>query len=474
MVANQTATIPNEIAPELAIVQKAPSLPRSILEMNENQFDRLKILSKVVSDSQLSYAKMGSTKLSALDVMLVMLKGLSLGINEMAALDLIDLIQGKPALKPQGMLALIYNSGEVEYMHFTDENETAIVTVKRRGMPEHIERFSMDDANRMTTNEWVNGQKTTIPLSQKDNWKKQPAVMRKWRAVSAMARVIFSDIIQGMYTTDEVADMIDDSAGKLVTVKAGNNGKGKAQSQPVETPISDVLDQPETKVSENGEPIQETPEPAKAAWATEENLNKLLKSINDKKGDDLTLAQMAGFAGISDALNLDEWNTTFASGKQAGNAITGAYDDMQKELAKLPPATPKGQPEAPIQTKSDLIAAAAAQAEQTSKALNGVPETPKFNPDKAHPILSVTQGRYSNTGRQSFAEFRTEHGPVRLYGMTEALGKVDNLPEGFIENLKAATKFTDLGCMISFQWEMAKNGEYATVKAGTINTDIPF
>lgn len=232
------------------------------------------------------------------------------------------------------------------------------------------------------------------------------------------------------------------------------------------------------------EPGRSEGDEPKLRWATSHDilhdlLDRVIKLKQDKS---LTISKIGQLVGMNeiDALDYKKWDAKFPTGKEAGNAIAAAYD---AEMAQQKPATPKAQstlvepspePEAPIQTKSDLIAAAAAQAEQTSKALNGVPETPKFNPDKAHTILSVTQGRYSNTGRQSFAEFRTEHGPVRLYGMTEALGKVDNLPEGFIENLKAATKFTDLGCMISFQWEMAKNGEYATVKAGTINTDIPF
>lgn len=215
----QTTTTPANIIANPAAVKSSSLLPRSIFDMNRDQVDRLMMLADVIAGSQLSYSKMGKTKLSKGDVALVMLKGLSVGLTEMAALDLIDLIVGKPALKPQGMLALIYDSGELESIRFEDDGNCALVTVKRKGMPEHVERFSMDDAARMKTTEWDNGagSSRTIPLSEKSNWKQQPAVMRKWRAVSAMARIIFPDIIQGMYTPEELdPNLVVDEDGNVI------------------------------------------------------------------------------------------------------------------------------------------------------------------------------------------------------------------------------------------------------------------
>ena len=43
-----------------------------------------------------------------------------------------------------------------------------------------------------------------LGLADKDNWRKQPKVMRKWRAVAACARVVFSDVITGLYTPEEM------------------------------------------------------------------------------------------------------------------------------------------------------------------------------------------------------------------------------------------------------------------------------
>ena len=123
----------------------------------------------------------------------VLLKGRELGLAPMQSFDSIDVIQGKPTLKPQAMLALIYSSPSCELVEFGDcTTEAATVTMKRRGSPPHSETFMMTDAK-------------ALGLATKDNWKKQPAVMLRWRAVAACARVVFPDVIQGMYTPEEIS-----------------------------------------------------------------------------------------------------------------------------------------------------------------------------------------------------------------------------------------------------------------------------
>lgn len=122
----------------------------------------------------------------------VLLKGRELGLAPMQSFDSIDVIQGKPTLKPQAMLALIYSSNNFgSFQVDSSDSRAATVTMSRRGSDPHSETFTMDDAK-------------TLGLAGKDNWKKQPATMLKWRAVSACARVVFPDVIQGMYTPEEI------------------------------------------------------------------------------------------------------------------------------------------------------------------------------------------------------------------------------------------------------------------------------
>lgn len=115
-----------------------------------------------------------------------------LGIDMWQGFNGINVIQGKPTVSPQLMLGLINRSGQIEDMVITATADAATVTMKRRGRTPHTEVFSIKDA-------------AAQGLTGKDNYKKQPAVMLKWRAVAACARVVFPDIIMGLYTTEELA-----------------------------------------------------------------------------------------------------------------------------------------------------------------------------------------------------------------------------------------------------------------------------
>jgi len=194
-------------------------LPRSILHMTEEQFGRLQTLAKYIAKSQLAFVKNGSNPLTEGDIMMIFLEGLSLGLTEMAALKSIDLIKGKPALDPQGMLALCYNSNELEDIQFDANDERCIVTVKRKGKSPHTTRFGVEEATRYQTTEWRNGQQVNISLMESRNYKIQPKVMFQWRALAANLRVTFSDKILGLYTQEELgADVNVDESGRMTII----------------------------------------------------------------------------------------------------------------------------------------------------------------------------------------------------------------------------------------------------------------
>ena len=136
--------------------------------------------------------------------MAIILTGRELSIPMMTALNNIQVIQGKVTVPPQMMLALINRTGECEEIKITDDGKAAHCTMKRKGRAAHTESFSSEDADRFMTSEGYGDNKRTIPLSQKHNWKSQPRTMRKWRAVAACARVVFPDVITGLYTAEEM------------------------------------------------------------------------------------------------------------------------------------------------------------------------------------------------------------------------------------------------------------------------------
>lgn len=138
----------------------------------------------------------------------IILKGRELGLEPMAALNGITVIQGKPTVSPQLMLSLINASGLLEDLKIESTDQGASVTMKRRGRTPHTERFGPREAQAMQ-------------LSGKDNYKKQPGTMYKWRAVAACARVVFPDVIDGLYTPEEMgAEVTVNDDGDMEVLEA--------------------------------------------------------------------------------------------------------------------------------------------------------------------------------------------------------------------------------------------------------------
>lgn len=121
----------------------------------------------------------------------IALTGRELGIGMMEAIRGINVIQGKPSVSPQLMLALAIRTGQLESYSMNIQNGDAVVVIKRKGWPEHRVTFGPKEAS-------------ALQLSGKDNYKKQPTVMYKWRALAEALRFTFPDAVSGIYTFDEM------------------------------------------------------------------------------------------------------------------------------------------------------------------------------------------------------------------------------------------------------------------------------
>lgn len=137
--------------------------------------------------------------------MAIMLKGYELGLGLTASFEFIDIIQGKPSLKPRGMLALLHGHpecAEIKVEDIADKQgnpQACRVTMKRRNGFEYTVEFSMKDAEK-------------AQLIKKDGgWDKYPANMLRWRALGFCADVVFPDITGGMKRADELgADLTEE------------------------------------------------------------------------------------------------------------------------------------------------------------------------------------------------------------------------------------------------------------------------
>lgn len=143
---------------------------------------------------------------------IVMLKGNELGFGLTGGFEFIHIIEGKPSLSPQGALALIYRSGELENLEIKDlvdpktkAPSRCVVTMKRKNGFEYTVEFSMDDAKRAGV------------VRPSSNWEKYPANMLRWRAVGYCADVVFPDITGGMYRPEELGAVVDPEDDPIIT-----------------------------------------------------------------------------------------------------------------------------------------------------------------------------------------------------------------------------------------------------------------
>lgn len=153
--------------------------------------------------------------------MAIILLGRELSVAPWQAISTINVIDGKPTISPQLMLALIEASGQSEDMKITDDGNTCTVIMTRKGRSPHTETFSMQDA-------------VALNLDGKYNWKQQPKTMRKWRTVAACARVVYPDVILGLYTPEEMgADVTVSDSGEMSIVDVPRHAPVATNSPPV-------------------------------------------------------------------------------------------------------------------------------------------------------------------------------------------------------------------------------------------------
>jgi hypothetical protein len=153
-----------------------------------------------------------------------MQKGRELGIPPMEAMSSINVIQGKPSVSPQLMLALARRTGELEDMKMDISAQRAIVTVKRKGQSPYTTEFGIKEA-------------TDLQLMTKDNYKKQAGTMFGWRALAANLRITFPDAISGLYLVEEMTQ------GEETITTRGTVAMPKALENPIETKIEEEIKQ---------------------------------------------------------------------------------------------------------------------------------------------------------------------------------------------------------------------------------------
>ena len=161
---------------------------------------------------------------------LLIQQGKELGLQPMQSINNVYVVDNKTAISSAMMSALLRQSGQVtfEIKEWTDKVCTITFTRKEE-KPVNI-TFTIDDAQKMG-------------LTGKYNWKNMPKQMLYARCLSKGARIIGSDIIQGLYTKEELEDISDTPIKETEVIRVVTpEEKAEAKEEnKVETAISEVI-----------------------------------------------------------------------------------------------------------------------------------------------------------------------------------------------------------------------------------------
>lgn len=131
----------------------------------------------------------------------IMLKGRELNLPPMQALAQINVIQGKPTISSELMLALIFRAyPKTKLKYIQNDDEACIIEITKPGNEPNRFSFTFADAK-------------AARLTSKDNWNTYRRAMLRSRCISEMARSLFPEALMGCsYTPEEIEDTVQKPA----------------------------------------------------------------------------------------------------------------------------------------------------------------------------------------------------------------------------------------------------------------------
>lgn len=177
-----------------AVVQQASTAlrPSGQFDLSPQTFEQALTFSNYLAESDLVPKDFKGKPGNCL---IAMQWGSELGLKPLQSLQNLAVINGRPALWGDAVIALVMASPVCEYVTEEDDGKTAFCRVKRKGAPEQMRSFSIDDA-------------VKAGLAGKQGpWSQYPKRMRQMRARAFALRDVFPDVLRGMPIAEELQDM---------------------------------------------------------------------------------------------------------------------------------------------------------------------------------------------------------------------------------------------------------------------------
>lgn len=130
------------------------------------------------------------------DVLMTIMAGQEMGLAPMAALRSFHVIEGKPVMSADGMVAVVLGSGKAVYFRCVSASSESVTYETLRVGDDKPQRC-----------EWTMEMAKKAALHQKDNWRGYPRAMLASRARAELARAVYPDVLAGCYTDDEMGHL---------------------------------------------------------------------------------------------------------------------------------------------------------------------------------------------------------------------------------------------------------------------------
>ncbi len=212
------------------------------------------------------------------DILVCMQMGKEVGLKPMQALQNIAVINGRPSLWGDAMLAVCRQARNFEYINetFDDSTMTATCRAKRHNEPEVISTFSQADAK--AANLW----------GKQGPWSQYPRRMLAMRARGFCLRDAFADTLRGIISAEEAGDyqvkQASSPRGTLFDIKASAAPKQIEEKEP-ELISPEELELLETKMFEAGSDVVGVCNAMKIAsldFVPKHKLAKMLERLEEK------------------------------------------------------------------------------------------------------------------------------------------------------------------------------------------------
>lgn len=247
----------------MSVPERVSGLPAVSGPPSPSEWEAMRQQAEVIARSGMAPRSVSTPE----KILVIAMKGRELSLPPMQALSHIHIVEGKPTLSAELMVALVQRAGHKLRVVETS-SERCVVQGVRADDPDHPSdvAFSMDDAKR-------------AGVAGKGPWKQYPAAMLRARAISALCRFQFADVLMGAsYTPEEMGQNV------------GEEGEIISQLAPVRpiSPPTVVDDEHQSVISEITDLLASSPEgyfgdPTKVKSYAEESLDKARVSLQRMK-----------------------------------------------------------------------------------------------------------------------------------------------------------------------------------------------